>query len=733
MFVFGFLISAQPGMAQNKKALKTIMEKMGLPAAQAGSTITSPAYEQAKELAGKAFSSLKAGNILEAEILIQQSLEAYPTVEIFEFAQAQALLPDVKAANLLMDKAIERVKAYPGDELLVLSPVATTFRDGKMVAEVNKYSKPRAWFIFSQKTLEVNKVVAERKWILKSLEEVVLPEFPEDNKSKFVYDYEFNMQRGLRIEWAIMRGEYEKAFEIIEGMSQGPFFSEEVKNSYKLGVYMAKRDFTKAFEIAETLKQKPAYKDAYHAWMFNISAISGDAEKAIAHYNSLGGPTKENTNAYYNLGLVDLARKDYHGAVKNFNTSVRMRGSKGLEVYLLTPGWELYTGLGNAYAGLKDYGKARDNYNIALLYYPEYQPAIDGLTELEVNYVTETATDKTPPLISITQPATARGLKVTSASEQVMVRGFAKDPSGIKEVSLNGKVIYSQQGGDFWGEVSLAAGANKIEVVALDMAGNKAVQLVEIERSEAVIAQTDIIPVVATEGKNYALFVAAQNYTDSAIPSLENPVADAVKLKLILKNNYNFADANIISLFNPVSNDLRRQLLELTNILQPEDKLVIFYAGHGIWVDKEKKGYWLLTDAKRSDSNTWLPNRDVLDLIAKIPARHTLLITDACFSGSVFKTRGLGEGAPAALQEMDNKISRIAITSGNDTEVPDESVFMKYLVKALSENKDKYLTAQKMFINQIIEAVMTESKTEPRYGTLELAGHVGGDFIFTKK
>ena len=140
-----------------------------------------------------------------------------------------------------------------------------------------------------------------------------------------------------------------------------------------------------------------------------------------------------------------------------------------------------------------------------------------------------------------------------------------------------------------------------------------------------------------------------------------------------------------------------------------------------------------MTDAKRNDPNTWLPNKTVLDLIAKIPSRHTLLITDACFSGSVFKTRGLTDGAPKAIQEMEAKISRIAITSGNDTEVPDESVFMKYLIKALSENKEKFLTAQKMFITQIIEAVMTESKTEPRYGTLELAGHVGGDFIFTKK
>src|SRR5690606_22435452 len=156
-----------------------------------------------------------------------------------------------------------------------------------------------------------------------------------------------------------------------------------------------------------------------------------------------------------------------------------------------------------------------------------------------------------------------------------------------------------------------------------------------------------------------------------------------------------FNDTNIISLFNPTSNDVRRQLLELSNIVQPEDNLLIFYAGHGIWSEKNKKGYWLMIDSKRNDPNTWLQNKEVLDLIAKLPARHTLLITDACFSGGVFKTRSLSQEVPLAIKTLDEKISRVAITSGNDTEVPDESIFMKYLIKALGDNKEQYLTAQK--------------------------------------
>jgi hypothetical protein len=167
--------------------------------------------------------------------------------------------------------------------------------------------------------------------------------------------------------------------------------------------------------------------------------------------------------------------------------------------------------------------------------------------------------------------------------------------------------------------------------------------------------------------------------------------------------------------------------------LKPEDNLVIFYAGHGIWREKEKKGYWLLTDARLTEPGTWLSNGEMLELIAGIPARHTLLITDACFSGSVFKTRSINADKPVAVEKLSERISRVAITSGNDTEVPDKSVFMKHLVKALKENREKYLSAQKMFVNHILEAVMTESMTEPRYGTLELAGHVGGDYIFTRK
>ncbi|HMI01222.1 MAG TPA: caspase family protein [Pedobacter sp.] len=438
----------------------------------------------------------------------------------------------------------------------------------------------------------------------------------------------------------------------------------------------------------------------------------------------------KNILSYYN-GLVALHKRDYDTALRLFNEGLKPF-RVGWTTVEQTNKYKYFTNRAKAYAGLKDYINARKDYEAALTFSPDYKPAIEGLGKLESTVITEMRTDKTPPVILITEPSNTRGLKITRTGDDIMIKGRATDASGIKMVRFNDTLVYAKENGEFWGAVRLKTGLNKIRIQAADMSGNQAEEVIEIDRSVSQAVPLPIAAVTEKQGKNYALLIASQNYDDEQIPSLENPIADAIKLKLILKSSYNFTDENVFQLFNPKREDFKKKFLELKEVIQPEDNLVIFYAGHGIWVEKEKKGYWLLTDAQRNDVNTWLPNKEMLNLITEITARHTLLITDACFSGSVFKTRGLKD-APPVIREMDNKISRVAITSGNDTEVPDESVFMKYLVKALSQNKEQYLTAQKMFITQILEAVMAESKTEPRYGTLELAGHIGGDFIFTKK
>jgi len=66
--------------------------------------------------------------------------------------------------------------------------------------------------------------------------------------------------------------------------------------------------------------------------------------------------------------------------------------------------------------------------------------------------------------------------------------------------------------------------------------------------------------------------------------------------------------------------------------------------------------------------------------------------------------------------------------------VPDRSVFIKYLLKYLSNNKEKYLPAQRLFL-EFKDAVIQNSPTNqaPRFGVIHNSGDEGGDFIFIRK
>ena len=78
--------------------------------------------------------------------------------------------------------------------------------------------------------------------------------------------------------------------------------------------------------------------------------------------------------------------------------------------------------------------------------------------------------------------------------------------------------------------------------------------------------------------------------------------------------------------------------------------------------------------------------------------------------------------------------SRKAITSGTLTEVPDNSVFLKYLLRQLEVNPNQYLTSSELF-NRFRLAVLNNSMLDqvPQHGVVQGSGDEGGDFIFKKK
>lgn len=355
------------------------------------------------------------------------------------------------------------------------------------------------------------------------------------------------------------------------------------------------------------------------------------------------------------------------------------------------------------------------------------------LDKLSATRVIATQNDVTPPEIFITSPETTRGLKVVQSSDVLHVAGIAKDPSGIFSVVVNGIQAAVDKNGSFTVDVPMAIGENPLLVVATDNNMNKGQQRFSVTRNNVAASTVAAITQTASQGKFYALLIGVQDYQDQSIPSLEGPVGDATTLSQALSNNYTFNNETITLLKNPTRAQFFAALDAISTKVKPEDNLLIFYAGHGYYDESHLQGYWYPADAVRTRRDTWISNADLIDYITAIKSKHTLLISDACFSGSIFKTRAI-EMAPKDVQELYKLPSRKAMTSGAMKEVPDKSVFMQYLVKRLNENTDKFLPSEQLFAS-FKAAVINNSPNGqvPQFGEIREAGDEGGDFIFIKK
>lgn len=233
--------------------------------------------------------------------------------------------------------------------------------------------------------------------------------------------------------------------------------------------------------------------------------------------------------------------------------------------------------------------------------------------------------------------------------------------------------------------------------------------------------------------KYYALIISVQDYEDDNIQDLDNPNSDATSLAEVLNSDYTFEKSDIRLLKNPDRADIIEAFDRLAHEIEERDNLLIFYAGHGIWDERLKQGFWLPSDARLDSKAQWLSNSTLRDYISGIKSKHTLLVTDACFSGSIFKERAVFTNSRAIL-EMYKLPSRKAMTSGALKTVPDKSVFIQYLNRNLANNQSPLLSAEQLFQSFKVAVINNSPNGQvPQYGPIGQAGDEGGDFIFLRR
>ena len=231
------------------------------------------------------------------------------------------------------------------------------------------------------------------------------------------------------------------------------------------------------------------------------------------------------------------------------------------------------------------------------------------------------------------------------------------------------------------------------------------------------------------KGNNYLLVIGIDTYQH--FPRLNNAVRDAQTFVELLQERYQFKAENTEVLFD--ENATERQLLfklrDLARLITPDDNLVIYFSGHGEYDEILNEGYWIPVDAEQGALEDFIPNSKIHTVLNAIQSRHTFLIVDSCFSGSLFMQYRSGAGS----DRLETLPSRWGLTSGRNEVVPDgptghHSPFAESLLNQLRLNRDALGVAD--LCQRVVESVAGRSQQIPRGEPMRVNGHEGGPFFF---
>jgi hypothetical protein len=354
------------------------------------------------------------------------------------------------------------------------------------------------------------------------------------------------------------------------------------------------------------------------------------------------------------------------------------------------------------------------------------------ITEFHLNNIKieKPAPDTIAPEIVIISPAFDENNELFSKRPEIKIIGKVIDEeSGVSKIFINDEFFELPEDGHFVKSIPLEIGLNEISITAIDQSDNFSEKNLAVEyliKSSSATAQLKV------NGKYYALLIGINEYEDPNFTNLDNPITDAESLYDVLISDYLFEKENVKFIKNAKITDIYNALDELSHTITENDNLLLFYAGHGWWDEEANIGYWLPSDARMNRKAEWFRNSTLCDYLKEINSKHTLVVTDACFGGAIFKTRGVSMETSKAIQMLYDMKSRKAMTSGTLTQVPDRSAFVKYLINRLAENREKYISSEQLFASFRI-AVINNSDVVPQYGEIRNVGDEGGDFIFIKK
>jgi uncharacterized caspase-like protein len=152
--------------------------------------------------------------------------------------------------------------------------------------------------------------------------------------------------------------------------------------------------------------------------------------------------------------------------------------------------------------------------------------------------------------------------------------------------------------------------------------------------------------------QSHAVVIGIDDYRHG-IPPLRTAVNDARQVAAILEKEHGY---QVHLLIEEVTKDCLQTLFSETLQVGADDRLLLYFAGHGVALDGEDgpRGYLILQDARPENRDTYLPMVDLQDWLNNLPCRHLLAILDCCFAGAfrwASSTRNMGQFPEEIHQE----------------------------------------------------------------------------------
>jgi uncharacterized caspase-like protein len=245
----------------------------------------------------------------------------------------------------------------------------------------------------------------------------------------------------------------------------------------------------------------------------------------------------------------------------------------------------------------------------------------------------------------------------------------------------------------------------------------------------------------ANYSNSWALIIGINDYKYAS--PLGYAVNDAEAIADILEKKFNFPKKNISLLINENAtiDKIRKSFFEYTSTMKitPDDRLLVFYAGHGHTMTGKRGevGFLVPIDGNIENIDSLIRWDELTRNADLIPAKHIFFLMDACYGGLAF-LRSPSFGSMRFIGDMLKRYARQVLTAGKADETvadgggirPGHSIFTAHLLNALegsASTQEGIITANGVMA-YVYDHVANDqySHQTPHYGFVD----GDGDFIF---